>query len=88
MLNGNSMYFYVFQELFYFYVICFYVIWETTIRMPQLTRKRCIHQVPVIIHREKVSSQLLPFRYDLPKEVLLSLSFHLPILLQTCNSEP
>ena len=31
MLNGNSMYFYVFWELIYFYVICNYVIWETTI---------------------------------------------------------
>ena len=31
MLNGNSMYFYVFWELIYFYVICIYVIWETTI---------------------------------------------------------
>ena len=30
MLNGNSMYFYVFWELIYFYVICIYVIWETT----------------------------------------------------------
>ena len=31
MLNGNSMYFYVFWELIYFYVICIYVIWETTV---------------------------------------------------------
>ena len=31
MLNGNSMYFYVFWELIYFYVICIYVIWETTL---------------------------------------------------------
>ena len=30
MLNGNSMYFYVFWELIYFYVICIYVIRETT----------------------------------------------------------
>ena len=32
MLNGNSMYFYVFWELIYFYVICIYVIWETTMK--------------------------------------------------------
>ena len=31
MLNGNSMYFYVFWELIYFYVICIDVIWETTV---------------------------------------------------------
>ena len=35
MLNGNSMYFYVFWELIYFYVICIYVIWETTEKRPR-----------------------------------------------------
>ena len=28
------MYFYVFWELIYFYVICIYVIWETTLKLP------------------------------------------------------
>ena len=37
MLNGNSMYFYVFWELIYFYVICIYVIWETTITARRAT---------------------------------------------------
>ena len=38
MLNGNSMYIYFFWELIYFYVICIYVIWETTINTLRLNK--------------------------------------------------